>query len=46
VIPALARVGAYFQRFLEESGSGFFGKGGPSYVDFYVAESVFFVHTK
>jgi hypothetical protein len=44
VHPALAKFGPYFERFLKESGSGFFAKSGVSYVDLYIAEGVFNLH--
>jgi glutathione S-transferase len=37
----LEKFAPHFQRLLEESGSGFFGKSGVSYVDFFVAEGLF-----
>jgi hypothetical protein len=38
-VPAVEKFGPYFERFLKESGTGFFGKN-VSYVDFYIAEHV------
>jgi len=41
LLPALEKFGPHLERILKESGSGFFGKSGVSYVDFYIAEAVF-----
>jgi glutathione S-transferase len=37
----LEKFGPHLERFLKEAGSGFFGKSGPSYVDFFIAEGLF-----
>ncbi|KAI6177877.1 Protein CBR-GST-6.1 [Aphelenchoides bicaudatus] len=44
VIPALEKYGPQFEHLLRESGSGFFGRSGISYVDFYIADQVYTLH--
>lgn len=39
-LPASERHFPKLEKLLKESGSGFFGKSGPSWVDFFIAEGV------
>jgi glutathione S-transferase len=38
------KLAPYYDKFLKESGTGFFGKSGPSYVDFYIADAFYTLH--
>jgi len=41
LLPSLERFAPHFERLLKESGSGYFGRSGVSYVDFYIAEGLY-----
>jgi glutathione S-transferase len=45
VIPELDKYAPKFERLIQETGSGFFGKTGPTYVDFYIAECIYTLST-
>lgn len=40
----LEKFAPHFERLLKESGTGFFGRSGVSYVDFYIADGIYSLH--